>query len=134
MYMGDAPPKLVAVSASVLPQERQRYFDAGFDDFIPKPISAGRVYECLAQLLLIEYEYHEEAQSIDTSTVALPEALISRLKKAAELGDVMELEELFEQVRQTGEDGSLLAEQLMKLCQDLDMRGILRILETIHHE
>ncbi len=131
---GDARPKLVAVSASVLPQERQRYFDAGFDDFIPKPVSAERVYECLARLLPIEYEYHEEARSIDTSTVALPEALVSRLKKAAELGDVMELEALIEVVRQIGEDGSLLAEQLMKRCQDLDMKGILRILETIHDE
>ena len=121
---GDDHPKLVAVSASVLPQERQRYFDAGFDDFIPKPVSAGRVYECLARLLLIEYEYDKEVLSIDTSTVVLPEALVLRLKKAAGLGDVMELEKLLEDVCQTSEDGSQLAEQLMKLCQDLDMKAI----------
>jgi CheY-like chemotaxis protein len=59
-YGGEDRPKLVAVSASALAHERQSYFDAGFDDFIAKPIDAKRVYECLAKFLRIEYEYEDE--------------------------------------------------------------------------
>jgi CheY-like chemotaxis protein/anti-sigma regulatory factor (Ser/Thr protein kinase) len=60
VYGGEDRPKLVAVSASAMAYERQSYFDAGFDDFIAKPIDAKRVYECLAKFLRIEYEYEDE--------------------------------------------------------------------------
>ena len=125
---GEERPKLVAVSASVLTNERQIYIDASFDDFIPKPIDAGRVYECLAKFLQIEYEYEDEVQSIDRSKIVLPEALLLHLRQAAEFGRVTELEEALEQIRQKGEEGRLLAEQILTLSRNFDMAGILEIL------
>ena len=38
------PPKIVAVSASALIHEQRRYLEAGFDDFIAKPLRAERVF------------------------------------------------------------------------------------------
>jgi len=128
---GEARPKLVAVSASVLPNERQIYFDAGFDDFIPKPIDAKRVYECLAKFLHVKYEYEDEVKSIDRSQIVLPEELLLHLRQAAEFGRVTELEEALEQVRQKGEEGRLLAEQILTLSRNFDMAGILEILASI---
>ena len=128
---GEEHPTLVAVSASALTHERQRYLDASFDDFIPKPIDAGRVYECLAKFLQIEYEYEDEVKSIDHSKIVLPEALLLHLKQAAEFGQVTELEEALEQVRQKSEEGRLLAEQILTLSRNFDMAGILEILESI---
>ncbi len=54
---GSTAPKIVATSASVLAHERERYIQAGCDDFLAKPFRAARVYACLHELLGVEYEY-----------------------------------------------------------------------------
>ena len=132
---GASRPKLIAVSASVLTHERQRYFNAGFDDFIPKPVNAKRVYECLAKFLHVEYEYEDDyLQSIDFEKIVLPEALFLRLKQAAEFGQVTKIEEALDEVRQIGASGHPLAEQLHQLSRNFDMKGILEILGKINHE
>ena len=131
---GDDCPKLVAVSASVLLHERKQYFDAGFEDFIPKPVDAGRIYRCLASLLHIEYEYEETEITPDGSGIVLPEGLLLRLKEAAQFGHVTELEEALEEIRQMGKAERLLVDQLLKLTQNLDMGAILNILGRIGHD
>jgi signal transduction histidine kinase/DNA-binding response OmpR family regulator len=129
------PPKIVAVSASALIHEQRRYLEAGFDDFIAKPVRAERIYECLAHLLRVEYEMRDETvAAADPSKIALPEALISRLREAAEYGHVTELERSLQEVEQAGEEGAQLAERLRELSRNFDMEGILRILEVIRHE
>jgi CheY-like chemotaxis protein len=71
---GEERPKLVAVSASALAHERQGYFEAGFDDFIPKPIDSQRVYSCLATFLHVEYEYDDsEMPRTEFEKIVLPE-------------------------------------------------------------
>jgi len=126
---GEERPKLVAVSASALVHERQRYFEAGFDDFIPKPVDAQQVYECLATFLRVEYEYDDsEMPQTEFEEIVLPEELLLRLRRAAEFWEVTELEELLEEVCQMGEHGSLLAERLRELSRNFDMEGILNIL------
>ena len=126
---GEERPKLVAVSASALVHERQKYFEAGFDDFIPKPVDAQQVYECLATFLQIEYEYDDsEMPQTEFEEIVLPEQLLLRLRRAAEFWEVTELEELLEEVCQMGEHGSLLAERLRELSRNFDMEGILDIL------
>lgn len=82
---GDDSPKLVAVTASVLIHERQQYFDAGFQDFIPKPVDAQKVYECLANLLHVKYEYEPGITSIEGLEIALPEDLLLHIRKSAQL-------------------------------------------------
>jgi hypothetical protein len=124
----------VAVSASVLIHERQQYLDAGFEDFIPKPVDAGQVYACLADLLHVEYEYEEAESPLDTSEITLPEDLHLRLKEAARFGQVTEMEEVLEELRQIGETERLLADQLLRLTHNLDMNAILDILGRMDHE
>jgi len=128
-------PVLVAVSASALAHERQRYLDEGYDDFIPKPVDEGEVYECLAKILHVEYEYDDgDFKSIDFEKIVLPEQLFLRLKEAASFSEVTEFEESFDEICQIGEHGRLLAERLRELSQNLDMEGILDILGAINHE
>jgi CheY-like chemotaxis protein len=147
---GEERPKLVAVSASALVHEQQRYFEAGFDDFIAKPVDSQRVYECLATFLHVEYEYDDsERPKTDFEKIVLPEELLSRLRRAAEFWEVTELEEALEEVcspslcsgsptaspyGQISEHRRLLAERLRELSRNFDMEGILEILGKISHE
>jgi len=130
MKLGNKTPKLIAVSASVLAHEQQKYSEDGFDDFIPKPVDAQRVYDCLARFLQVAYDY-EDFASLDYQKIALPEQLLSHLKEAAELGDISALRDLSDEIQQIGGQGHLLAEQILTLIRRFDMDSILEILKVI---
>ena len=130
----DALPRLVAVSASALTHERDGYLEAGFDGFIAKPVDVQRLYECLAQLLHIEYETSGvKPPSFDMSLVTLPSDLLDHLRSAAELGRVTELEKLLPQVEAAGVDAAQLAARLRDLSRNLDMEQISDLLGAIRN-
>jgi CheY-like chemotaxis protein len=131
--LGSGKLRIVAVSASALAHEREKYLSIGFDAFLAKPFLAKQVYDCLADILHIQYEYRDAVLSIDISEIVLPEALLLRLKEAAEFGQVTELEESLDELRQMGEAECLLSQQLLELSRNLDMNAILDILRNIGH-
>ncbi len=55
--------KIVAVTASVFDRDRQTYLDAGFDDFLDKPVRTELLYACLARQLRVEYDLVEPGES-----------------------------------------------------------------------
>jgi len=125
-------PILVAFSASALVHEQQRYFEVGFDDFIPKPVRDVKIYDCLANLLHIEYEYEDvEIEEINLSKVAFSENLLQRMKAAAEVYGVTELTSYLDEVESLGAEGKHLAEHLRELIQNYDMKAILSILSEV---
>jgi signal transduction histidine kinase/DNA-binding response OmpR family regulator len=128
--------KIIAISASVLDHERRGYLDAGFDAFIDKPFRTARIYGSLADLLGVEYDYAEirpaaEKTELDLRNITLPAALAQRLKEAAELTSVTELEGLLDEVAALGQAGRHLAEYLHQLSQDFDMDGVIAVLDKI---
>jgi CheY-like chemotaxis protein len=128
--------KLVAVSASGAVHDQQRYLKAGFDLFIGKPFRAEDIYERLAQLLPIQYQYREvDATSTlppDVSKIKLPDHLLSRLQRAAESRNITALRECLKEVAQLGPDEQKLAELLHRWR--FDFNRILDLLGQIHHD
>ena len=130
--------KVVAVSASTLEHEAREYFDLGFDDFVAKPFRSEQIYACLATLLGVEYEYAEpvaaaEEPILDLEGISLPEGLLQRLKQAAEVSSVTELEQTLDEVEKLGPEAGRLAARLRGLSQDFKMDEILDTLEKIKH-
>ena len=131
---GEERPKLVAVSASVLKHEQQKYFDAGFDDFVPKPVDAGRVYRSLASLLDIKYEYDTgDSAGLDFSSIVIPGDLLQRLRTAAEIYNVTKLTEHLNELESVSAEAKDLAEYLRRLTRSYDMKAILEILSQVHN-
>jgi signal transduction histidine kinase/DNA-binding response OmpR family regulator len=54
------PTKIVAVTASVLEQERNSVFQAGFDDFVQKPFSQANILQVLNKYLGVQFIHHSE--------------------------------------------------------------------------
>ena len=130
--------KVVAVSASTLEHEAREYFEVGFDDFVSKPFSPEQIYTCLATLLGVEYEYAEpvapaEEPILDLEGISLPEDLLQRLKQAAEVSSVTELEQTLDEMKKLGPEAGRLAAHLRGLSQDFKMDEILDILVKIEH-
>ncbi|HQH72783.1 MAG TPA: ATP-binding protein, partial [bacterium] len=128
--------KLVAVSASALLQERERYLENGFEAFIAKPIAAEKVYEVLAHLLQVQFEYDTTDVSVaNLADISLPEGLLHRLRAAAEVYNTTELKRCLEQVEILGEEGRMLAKHLRNWSERSDLDLIRRVLTLIEgHE
>ena len=107
--------RIVALSASVLDHQRREYLDAGFDDFIDKPFRTEAIFDCMARLLGVQYEYEEE----EPDSHAEEDSLYR----------VTELRRCLEEVAQLGQEGQLLAASLSQLVKDYDMSGIVDLLD-----
>ncbi|MBI1929035.1 response regulator [Candidatus Poribacteria bacterium] len=58
--VGRGTVKIVAISASALAHQQEKYLLSGFDAFIPKPYRSEMLYHCLETLLGVAYEYADE--------------------------------------------------------------------------
>src|SRR5271165_5423459 len=129
--------KLVAMSASALEHERERYLKAGCDDFVAKPFRAERIYRCLQNLLDVKFVLGEKPNdpepdvSIDLGQLTLCEDLAQRLTTAAELHSATVIKSCLGEVEQLGPSGSRLAQHLRQFLASYDMKTIQRVVAQI---
>jgi signal transduction histidine kinase/CheY-like chemotaxis protein len=130
--------KLVAMSASALEHERERYLKAGCDDFVSKPFREERIYRCLANLLGVKFVFRERPKnesepdaSIDLGQLSLSEDLALRLTTAAELHSATVLKSCLQEVEQLGKPGVRLAQHVRQFLASYDMKTIQRIVAQI---
>jgi len=122
-------PRLVAVSASALLQQRQEYLDAGFEEFLAKPVDAQQVYEVLERLLRVRFEYSKLAAAPEAfEAVTLPDELFSRFRAAAEAYNATELVRCLKEVEQLGDAGRELAERLRNWIERSELDQVGRLL------
>ncbi|MDP6114650.1 MAG: ATP-binding protein, partial [Planctomycetota bacterium] len=127
--------KVVAVSASTLDHERQEILEQGFDDFLPKPFRAEDVYAALADQLGVAFERDEvetvSETAVDLAGVVVPVDLLEKMKRAAEIFSVSELDRYFDELEGLGEKERSLAAHLRELRRGHDIDGILKLLESL---
>lgn len=80
--------KIVAITASALDHKREYYLNMGFDDYISKPFREESIYQCLGNLLNVEFMHDDEEispsisqqiSSLDFSRLSLTEELHGKL-------------------------------------------------------
>ena len=125
-------PKIVAQSAAELSRYRDLARQAGCVDFLPKPICADQVRECLRQHLGLEFRVAPSApvatEIATPEAFTLPETLAARLTLAAELHSTTALKSCLLELRQLGPAGGGLAEQIRQLMRSYDMDGVLQLI------
>ena len=133
--------KVVAVSASVFDHQRREFLDAGFDDFLAKPIRLDDLYRCLRTHLGVEYEPVEETaaptptdQTADWRDLTLPADLHARLLAAAELYQTSQLKSILKELQQLDGEAPRLADHLDPLLEDFNVEAIRQLIETIRHD
>jgi signal transduction histidine kinase/DNA-binding response OmpR family regulator len=128
------PAPIVAVSASALIHERQRYLQAGFAGFAAKPVRFEQICQCLASYLQVEFEYEEIQHPAPIwAHLILPTDLLGALRQAAAQGEVTRLRAAIDQVEQLGEVEQQLAAHLTALSRNLDLTAIHQVLEALEN-
>jgi len=118
---------IIALTASVLEEERAVILDAGCDDFLRKPfkeadifdimhkhIGVNDVYDDSGETAESEAEEETKPENLKSEITLLPGDLLTQLQEAVETADLPAILPLIERV---GEQNKLLANALTKLVK-----------------
>ncbi len=116
---------IIALTASVLEEERVLVLDAGCDDFLRKPFREGDIFELMHKHLGVRYVYEDNSnnseleieeetkiEDIKSELVKLPAELLFELQQAIETADIQAMQSLIEQI-----NNKPLAQTLTKLAK-----------------
>ena len=120
--------KLVAASASALGHEQREYLDAGFHDFLAKPVRLEKLYALLENCLGVEFERCPADAPSDLEPVPfdhVPGHLRDRLVRAAGQYRVTELKQCVEEIERLGPGFVGVGEFLHACIRRYDMDAIL---------
>jgi two-component system sensor histidine kinase/response regulator len=137
---------IIALTASVLEDDRQEVERSGADDFLAKPCREDQLLEKIGALLNVVYDYEELseasgqpqalASALGTDTLAslkqLPRELIEALRDATSNGDKRLLNKLIASVSQTEDAG--FARDLQNLADGYKYDALTRLLEAAAQE
>jgi len=129
---------IIALTASVLDEDRQRVLESGADDFLAKPCREGELFEKMRTLLNISYDYLEigepngealrDVQALSAEKLSqLPRELIDELRAATANGSKKSLDMLILKVRETEDAAS--AAGLQELADKYEYDALTRLFE-----
>ena len=131
---------IVASSASVFEQNRQKSLNAGCNDFLPKPIRAESLFELLRRHLDIEWEYEAshmpEQQTLEVTTklVAPPIEELQHLYDSAKKGRIVAVRKHIEEFEKLGEKYQPFAAALRQYAKGFNLRKICEFVESYLEE
>ena len=128
---------LIAVSASVFSEDRDRVASTGANAFLRKPFTEEEVFGLIAKCLGVEYRYAEEPERPLEKMAGphefqpglldrLPSDLLAGLREAAVSLDVDQLQDLLPRVAQCD---AKAAERLQGLIADYDFKNLNSLLK-----
>ncbi len=93
--------RLIGLSASVFPAEREEFISAGADDFLPKPIAVDALFDRIANQLGLRFGtesaisvVEESADGVGSAGLILPPGWIGNVRQAAAEADLVRVRDL----------------------------------------
>lgn len=141
---------VVVCSASVFEVDRQKSFEAGADEFLPKPLELESLLTLLQQKLQIEWLYSEDidtnSDGLDLSqshpaetlnaaeSITLSQETLQKLHHLAMMGDLYGIEAVLEAVLAENHKSESLvsfADELKRLTNSFQVKKVQALLESL---
>jgi CheY-like chemotaxis protein len=124
---GGKEPKIIAVTASAMDDNRQELMEIGADDFIGKPFREEELFQKIHRHLGVKYRYaepgHEAAPELaPQSLVGWPEDLISPMREAVITAD---LDQLLARIQDVEARDPAVAQGLRRLAEGFQYQKLL---------
>ena len=129
---------IIAVTASVLEEEKAIVLSAGCDDFVRKPFAAHTIFDALAKHLGVKYIFAEtDLPTLDAATESLltsqnltcmPEEWITQLYAAALEANTNQFIKL---IREIPETETFLIQSLTKIARQFQFEQLLDLAEPL---
>jgi len=127
--------KIVAITASVLQEQRDKILGAGCDELVCKPIQEEEIFDAIGRQLGVEYEYADtELPTVPDATIELtkemlaelPGELLDELRRAALVLDRAAMAVLIERVDARAPNTAKGLQRLMDSFQFRRIQDLLR--------
>jgi len=134
---GGESPKIIAVTASALDENRHELMEIGADDFISKPFRDVELFQKIHAHLGVEYVYAEppipqsgeEAAELTPESLAnLPDELIEPMREAVITAD---LDELLAKIQDVETRDPRIAHGLRRLAEDFQYEKLLELFNAV---
>ncbi len=127
---------IIIVSASILGTDRQKCEELGCKDIVLKPFRTEQIFASLKKTLDVEYDYEEVKQvksepKIDFKILSVPEEVLKKLKRAAEVCNITEFERELKNWNPSAENEKVFVKFLVQKIQDYDVEEINNVFEQI---
>ena len=129
--------KIVATSAGVFEETREKSLATGCDDFLPKPIDEGELLDTLERLLRLEWissdrpEETTNTPCADTIFPSLATADIEELRTFARHGNITKILRSLERLETHGDEYQPLIRLLRRHVASFQMKNILEVIESL---
>ncbi|GBC61096.1 hybrid sensor histidine kinase/response regulato r [Desulfonema ishimotonii] len=132
--------KIIAVTASVLEEERAVVLAAGCDDFLRKPFRQSDIFDMMHRYIGVRYVYAEETRNEDgrdmtapdpAALLKIPSALLAQIREAVVRADMGETKKRIREVRA---HDRALANLLAGLADDFEYEKIQSLLSDTDQE
>src|SRR5688500_1935714 len=133
---GGKEPKIIAVTASAMDENRQELMAIGADDFIGKPFREADLFQKIHAHAGVEYVYAEDSpvEALDEAVELTPESLagcspdlIESLRDAVITAD---LDQLLAKIQEVEDCDPRVARALRRLAEDFQYEKLLELFHT----
>ncbi|MDD3519343.1 MAG: response regulator, partial [Chromatiales bacterium] len=118
---------VVAMTAAVMAEDRNRCMAAGMQGFLPKPVDAGELVRCLRQVLRLPAS--SDRGTSENAAAAMPASMLNLDEALARMDDDHAL--LLQLLRSFAEHQPDAGTRLQALLQSGDRNGAARLLHTL---
>jgi len=137
--IAERPPKIVALTAHALEEERVEILAAGCDDVIRKPYRDTEIFDALAKHLGLRFLYADDDKPVAAvypplnaaALASLAPDLLQELAQAVELLDEQRCIDVIERIEKTE---SALRETLIRMVKEMQYQELLLLLDAIPKE
>jgi CheY-like chemotaxis protein len=125
---------IIALSASVFEENRQKSRQAGCHDFLPKPLHAESLLEKIHDYLNLEWEYETERtidsqkEDRDETFLSPPPEELTPLLDAVKKGRIMAIREHIDRIEQLGPSYIHFAAELRRLTKGFQLKQLTEFL------
>lgn len=131
---------ILALTASVLEEERAVVLSAGCDDFLRKPFREAEIFEAMHRHLGVRYVYEDlkttQKESVNNGEVltaeaieTLPTDLITQLEEAIITSNLDLIDAVTEQI---GQENTILAEAIKDCLYNFEYEKVLNLISAHH--
>ncbi|MCG9886213.1 MAG: ATP-binding protein [Cyanobacteria bacterium] len=128
---------IIATSASVFEQDQYQSFEAGGNEFLPKPIQAGELFKLLEKHLNLEWIYQDNESSSHgisppKASFKIPEvAFLQELEELALQGNMRAILQALDTLEQQDPDWQGFIQPLRKWAKTFQDEAILSFLQQV---
>jgi signal transduction histidine kinase len=127
---------IIATSAMVYEEDRQKSLDTGANIFVPKPIQAEQLFDTLQTSLNLTWIYEEQEPSSKAEGMPITEIIppppdkLESLINSAKIGDIQAIREQAEELAQSDERFIPFAIKLRELAKTFQIEKIWTMLKS----